>query len=121
MPPPLRNHRTPMLGRTPASTAAFSLDAPRAIASQNLTRCSLRPAGGRPRPRLPAAVARTKAPFLLGIATPQRQALRPPVESTPSSPGHKPADQPHQADSSPQTGSDPSPSPPPKSSPPDGS
>ena len=35
-----------MLGNTPASTAAFSLDAPRAIASQNRTRCSRRPAGG---------------------------------------------------------------------------
>ena len=32
-----------MLGNTPASTAAFSLDAPRAIASQNRTRCSRRP------------------------------------------------------------------------------
>jgi hypothetical protein len=31
-----------MLGKTPASTAAFSLDAPRAIASQKRTRCSLR-------------------------------------------------------------------------------
>src|SRR6188472_832634 len=69
MPPALRNHRTPMLGKTPASTAAFSLDAPRAIASQKRTRCSLRPAGGRPTPRLPAAVARSKARFLLGIAT----------------------------------------------------
>src|ERR1035437_8713085 len=88
MPPPLRNHRTPMLGRTPASTAAFSLDAPRAIASQNLTRCSLRPAGGRPRPRLPAAVARSKARFFLPMATPQRQALRQPVESTLFPPGH---------------------------------
>src|SRR6266568_2933784 len=86
MPPPLRNHRTPMLGRTPASTAAFSLDAPRAIASQNLTRCSLRPAGGCPPQRVPAAAARSKARFLLGIATPQRWALRQPVESTTSSP-----------------------------------
>src|SRR5271156_3632455 len=85
MPPPLRNQRTPMLGRTPASVAAFSLDAPRAIASQNLTRCSLRPAGGRPRPRVPAAAARSMARLLLGIATPQRWALRPPVEFTPSS------------------------------------
>src|SRR5438270_12877315 len=71
MPPPLRNHRTPMLGNTPASIAAFSLDAPRAIASQNRTRCSLRPAGGCPPQRVPAAAARSKARFLLGIATPQ--------------------------------------------------
>src|ERR1017187_1003844 len=98
IPPPLRNHRTPMLGRTPAPTAAFSLDAPRAIASQNLTRCSLRPAGGRPRPRLPAAVARSMARLLLGIATPQRQALRPPVESTPSPPGHTQRAHAHQRD-----------------------
>src|SRR2546423_15508951 len=60
-----------MLGNTPASTAAFSLDAPRAIASQNRTRCSLRPAGGCPPQRVPAAAARSKARFLLGIATPQ--------------------------------------------------
>jgi len=92
IPPPLRNHRTPMLGNTPASTAAFSLDAPRAIASQNRTRCSRRPAGGCPPQRVPAAAARLHARFLLGIATPDRQALRQPVESTPSSPGHTPAD-----------------------------
>ena len=71
-----------MLGNTPASTAAFSLDAPRAIASQNRTRCSRRPAGGCPPQRVPAAAARLHARFLLGIATPQRQALRQPVEST---------------------------------------
>jgi hypothetical protein len=47
-----------MLGRTRASTAARSLDAPRAIASQNRTRCSRRPASGRPLPRFPAAAAR---------------------------------------------------------------
>src|SRR4051812_19258436 len=87
MPPPSRNHRTPMLGKTPASTAAFSLDAPRAIASQNLTRCSRRPAGGRPLPRVPAAAARSHAPFFLGNATPQRRALRRPVEFTPSAAG----------------------------------
>ena len=61
---------------------ASTVDAPRAIASQNRTRCSRRPAGGRPLPRAPAAVARTNAAFLLGIATPHRPALRQPVEST---------------------------------------
>src|SRR4051794_27061273 len=60
-----------MLGSTPASTAASALDAPRAIAVQNQTRCSRRPAGGRPMPRVPAAAARSRAEFLLGIATPQ--------------------------------------------------
>ena len=60
-----------MLGNTPASVAASTLDAPRAIASQNRTRCSLRPAGGRPTPRVPAAAARSRARLLLGIATPQ--------------------------------------------------
>ena len=79
-----------MLGRTPASTAAFSLDAPRAIASQNRTRCSRRPAGGCPPQRVPAAAARLHARFLLGIATPQRQALRQPVESTPSTTARTP-------------------------------
>src|SRR5690242_17088787 len=79
-----------MLGNTPASTAAFSLDAPRAIASQNRTRCSRRPAGGCPPQRVPAAAARLHARFLLGIATPHRQALRQPVESTPSTTAHTP-------------------------------
>jgi len=101
-----------MLGRTPASTAAFSLDAPRAIASQNLTRCSLRPAGGRPRPRLPAEAARSKARFLLPMATPQRRALRQPVESTPSSPGHTPRDPAHSRDTRRRSWSDPSAPPP---------
>jgi len=101
-----------MLGRTPASTAAFSLDAPRAIASQNLTRCSLRPAGGRPRPRLPAEAARSKARFLLPMATPQRRALRQPVESTPSSPGHTPRDPAHSRDTRHRSWSDPSAPPP---------
>ena len=59
-----------MLGNTPASTAAFSLDAPRAIASQNRTRCSRRPADGCPPQRVPAAAARFHARFLLGITTP---------------------------------------------------
>src|SRR6188472_3798206 len=71
-----------MLGKTPASVAASKLDAPRAIAVQNRTRCSRRPAGGRPMPRAPAAAARSKAGFLLGIATPQCRALRRPVEFT---------------------------------------
>src|ERR1039458_2031036 len=96
-----------MLGRTPAPTAAFSLDAPRAIASQNLTRCSLRPAGGRPRPRLPAAVARSMARLLLGIATPPRWALGPPVESPPSSPARTPPDPNHPADTTRRTPPDP--------------
>ena len=47
------------------------LDAPRAIASQNRTRCSRRPAGGCPPQRAPAAAARLHARFLLSIATPQ--------------------------------------------------
>jgi hypothetical protein len=71
-----------MLGNTPASVAASLLDAPRAIAVQNRTRCSRRPAGGRPPERVPAAAARSRARFLLGIATPQRRALRQPVEFT---------------------------------------
>jgi hypothetical protein len=35
IPPPSRNHRTPTAADTPASTAASSLDSPRAIAAQN--------------------------------------------------------------------------------------
>src|SRR5438309_2881421 len=108
MPPPLRNHRTPMLGNTPASTAAFSLEAPRAIASQNRTRCSLRPAGGCPPQRVPAAAARFHARLFLAMTTPQRQALRQPIESTPTSPGHTELDPPHPTDTPP--GSAPNPS-----------
>ena len=115
-PPPLRNHRTPMLGNTPASTAAFSLDTPRAIASQNRTRCSRRPAGGCPPQRVPAAAARLHARFLLAIATPHPQALRQPVESTPSSTGHKQPDPTHPTDTPPETGPDPSDQPPPEPS-----
>ena len=100
-----------MLGRTPASTAARSLDAPRAIASQNRTTCSRRPAGGRPLPRFPAAAARLRAGLLLGIATPQRRALRQPVEFTPSSTGHTPGDHDHPADTPHRTQTDPSPRP----------
>jgi hypothetical protein len=87
MPPPLRNHRAPMLGNTHASIAAFSLDTPRAIACQNRTRCSLRPAGGCPGQRVPAAAARSRARFFLAMTTPQRQALRQPVEFTLSAAG----------------------------------
>src|SRR5436309_15914634 len=107
MPPPLRNHRTPMLANTPASTAAFSLDAPRAIAAQNRTRCSLRPAGGCPPQRVPAAAARLHARLFLAMTTPQRQALRQPVESTPSSPAHTPLGHDHQTDTPHKTPPDP--------------
>ena len=47
-PPPSRNHRTPTASDTPASTAASTVETPRLIAVQNRTRCSRRPAGGRP-------------------------------------------------------------------------
>src|SRR6202162_1349057 len=108
-----------MLGKTAASAAASTLDAPRAIASQNRTRCSRRPAGGCPPDRVPAAAARSKAGLLLGIATPQRQALRRPLESTPSSPGHTGHDPQHPADTPPRTAPDPSAPPPPTPTTPD--
>src|SRR5664280_819658 len=97
-----------MLGNTPASTAAFSLDAPRAIACQNLTRCSLRPAGGCPPQRVPAAAARSKARFLLGMTTPQRQALRQPVEPAPSTTAHTLGDHDRPVDTPRRTQTDPS-------------
>src|SRR5436305_6417275 len=102
-----------MLGRTPASTAAFSLDAPRAIASQNRTRCSLRPAGGCPPQRVPAAAARFHARLFLAMTTPQRQALRQPVESTLSFPARTPADPIPLPDNDDKTPTNPSPPPPP--------
>ena len=55
IPPPSRNHRTPTASDTPASTAASTVETPRLIAVQNRTRCSRRPAGGRPGDAPPAA------------------------------------------------------------------
>ena len=54
-PLPSRNHRTPTASDTPASTAASTDETPRLIALQNRTRCSRRPAGGRPGDAPPAA------------------------------------------------------------------
>jgi hypothetical protein len=82
IPPPSRNHRTPTAADTPASTAASSLDSPRAIAAQNRWRCSLRPTGGRPGDRIAGRPARSDRRRLLApIATPLDRALRRPLES----------------------------------------
>src|SRR3954451_10376454 len=81
MPPPSRNHRTPTGPDTPASAAAASLEAPRAIAAQNRCRCSNRPTGGRPGARITGRPARSHACTFRPIATPFHQVLRQPLES----------------------------------------
>src|SRR5689334_11584668 len=82
MPPPSRNHRTPTTPDTPASAAASKLVAPRAIAAQNRTRCSRRPAGGRPGDRIVGRPVSSDAhPLGLPIATLLDRALRRPIES----------------------------------------
>src|SRR5450755_5003554 len=82
MPPPSRNHRTPTTPDTPASAAASTLVAPRAIAAQNSTRCSRRPAGGRPGDLITGRPVNSDAqPFGLPIATPFDRVLRGPLES----------------------------------------
>ena len=81
IPSPSRNHRTPTAGETPASTPAASLVAPRAILSQNRTRCSLRQPGGRPGERITGRPVTPDAhPFGLPIATPLYRVLRRPIE-----------------------------------------
>jgi hypothetical protein len=82
IPPPSRNHRTPTGPDTPASAAAASLEAPRAIAAQNRCRCSNRPTGGRPGDRINGRPARSHACTFRPIATPFDQVLRRPLEST---------------------------------------
>ncbi len=55
---------------------------PRATAAQNRTRCSRRPAGGRPGERITGRPVRSDAhPFGLPIATPFDRVLRRPLES----------------------------------------
>ena len=67
--------------RPPSQPGASSLDSPRAIAPQNRTRCSRRPAGGRPGERIIGRPACCDAhPLGLPIATPLDRALRRPVE-----------------------------------------
>src|SRR5437763_12755639 len=80
--PPPRVLRPPTAGDTPAATAASTLDNPRAIAAQNRTRCSRRPAGGRPGDRNGGRPARSDFRRLgTPIATPFDRALRRPLES----------------------------------------
>ena len=66
-----RNQREPTAGDTPAATPAFSLDNPPAIPSQNRSRCSRRPTGGRPGDRIAGRNARSaRRTFLASIVTP---------------------------------------------------
>src|SRR5918994_6666056 len=82
MPPPCRNHRAPTAGDTPPTTAASSLDSPRAIAFQNRCRCSRRATGGRPGDRIGGLpVAAAAQPRDRPIYTPLLEVLRRPVES----------------------------------------
>ena len=71
MPPHWRNQRAPTAGDTPAATADFSLDSPRATSSQNLCRCSRRPTVGRPGEHIGGRKARSdRRRLLAAIATP---------------------------------------------------
>src|SRR5215211_7115604 len=82
MPPLSRNHRVPTAWDTPHTTAASSLDNPRAIAFQNRCRCSRRATGGRPGDRIGGLpVAAAAQPRGRPIHTPLLGVLRRPVES----------------------------------------
>ena len=89
-----------------------------------LARCTSSDRLPEPDPMLPSPRRRMSTPtrsgcsgtiharFLLGMATPQRQALRQPVESTPSSTGHTPPAHARQPDTPHRTPPDPSARPP---------
>lgn len=82
-PPACRNHLVPTACDTPATAAASSLDTPPAIASQNRTRSSRRPADGRPGDHIWPRIARI-ACWRFPAPIPQHlqlKVLRRPVES----------------------------------------
>jgi len=83
IPPACRNHLEPTACDTPAPTAASSLDAPRAIASQNRTRSSRRAADGRPGDHIWPRIARIACWRFPAPISPhlQIEMLRRPVES----------------------------------------
>src|SRR6185437_12027613 len=81
MPPALRNHRTPTAGDTPASTAASSLDRPKAIAVQNRLQFSRRASRSRPGDRKAARTHRSESRLHFVIATSFDGVLRRPIES----------------------------------------
>src|SRR5882757_2609146 len=81
MPPALRNHRTPTVGDTPASTPASSLERPEAIAIQNCLQFSRRASRSRPGDRKAARTHRSERRLYLFIATSFAEVLRRPVES----------------------------------------
>src|SRR5262245_24344737 len=80
MPPASRNHRVPTADDTPALTAAFSLECPVAIATQNRRCSSRRPTEGRPGECSFARPARSERLPRVVIATPFDAVLRRPVE-----------------------------------------
>jgi transposase InsO family protein len=83
IPPASRNHRTPTAGDTPLAIAASSLERPAAIAAQNCRRSSFRATEGRPGDRnLPRPDRCEHRPLRIVIATPSREVLRRPHEST---------------------------------------
>jgi hypothetical protein len=83
IPPACRNHLEPTACDTPVPTAASSLDAPRAIASQNRTRSSRRAVDGLPGDHICPRIARI-ACWRFPTPIPQHlqiEVLRRPVES----------------------------------------
>src|SRR5262249_58132030 len=83
IPPACRNHLEPTACDTPVPTAASSLDAPRAIASQNRTRSSRRAVDGLPGDHICPRIARI-ACWRFPAPIPQHlqiEVLRRPVES----------------------------------------
>tara|TARA_R110000751_G_scaffold32454_1_gene81606 strand:+ start:376 stop:759 length:384 start_codon:yes stop_codon:yes gene_type:complete len=81
MAPDLRNHREPTACDTLAADAAASLDAPVAIAAQNVVKASRRDAPGRPGEWSLARPDLSDRLFLVVIAISHDRALRRPVET----------------------------------------
>src|SRR5215207_6203561 len=81
MPPASRNQRDPTAGDTPASIPATSLEAPRAIASQNACRCSRRATGGRPGDRIGGLPVAAAAAFVVPCTHLRLEVLRRPLDS----------------------------------------